>query len=657
MKVLRNAVCALFTAALLSATGVARGDGGVWSCGSNTYGQLGNGTFTNSSLPAQVNNLSGVVAVAGGYYHTLALKNDGTVWAWGYNESGQLGNGTKVSTNLPVQVQHLSGVVAIACGYGHSLAVKNDGTVWAWGSNTFFVYGHFTPHDASLPLQVKSLSGVVAVAGGFNYSLALKNDGTVWKWSGFGSYGTLPAQVQNLSGVVAIAAGAFHNLALKNDSTVWAWGDNSYGQLGDGTTDGRDLPAQVHNLSGVVAVDGGSWHSLAVKNDGTAWAWGGGQLGDGTTTVSSVPVQVKNLSGVVAVAGGEYHSLALKSDGTVWAWGSGTSGQLGDSIAYSPLPVQMTGLSGIAAISAGGSHTLAADRVTGPTPVTLNLRNANGQIAKETTLAATLSVTMTGMKVAGRTILFRIDGVDVGTAVTDAGGVARYVFTVAEGTALNLHPTAASFAGDQEYAPASASGNLFIQGGIVSFYIPNVAGYPGQTVTFSATLKNAAGIALAGRTVSFSLDGTPIGSATTDSSGKAKLSYLIPGNATLGKHTLIAISTGDSNYGTVAKFATLTVTQIPTKLPVYPNAGYAGTSVNLCARLFDAFNAPMVGATLSYSMNGALLGTAITDATGQAKFPYAIPAGTASGIYPFTVTYAGDATHLPRTNTGNLTVK
>ena len=61
-------------------------------------------TYTNSNVPVQVSGLSGVTAIAGGYFHTIALKSDGTVWAWGFNENGELGNGTHTGSNLPVRV-------------------------------------------------------------------------------------------------------------------------------------------------------------------------------------------------------------------------------------------------------------------------------------------------------------------------------------------------------------------------------------------------------------------------------------------------------------------------------------------------------------------------------------------------------------------------
>jgi uncharacterized protein (TIGR03437 family) len=170
----------------------------------------------------------------------------------------------------------------------------------------------------------------------------------------------VPVQVSGLTSVVAIAAGATHSLALKSDGTVWAWGDNSEGELGNGSNANSNAPVQVSGLTGVVAIAGGANHSLSLKSDGTVWAWGN-ELGNGSNANSYVPVQVSGLTGVVAIAGGEFHSLSVKMDGTVWAWGSNFYGQLGNgSNAHSNVPVQVSGLTGVAAIAGGEFHSLAA---------------------------------------------------------------------------------------------------------------------------------------------------------------------------------------------------------------------------------------------------------------------------------------------------------
>ena len=334
-------------------------DNTVRAWGDNTWGQLGNGNNTSSNVPVQVSNLTGVVALSSGDVHSLALKNDGTVWAWGDNLIyNQLGNGNNTNSNVPVQVSNLIGVVAIAGGGDHSLALKNDGTVWVWGNNGVGQYGNGNTTISNVPVQVSFLTGIVAIASGNQHSLALKNDGTVWSW-GWNLDGQLgngnnvieyfAVQVSGLTGVVALAGGVNHSLALKNDGTVWSWGGNFSGQLGNGNNGGsNNVPAQVSGLTGVVAIVGANYFSLALKNDGTVRAWGynlNGQLGNGNNTDSYVPVQVSGLSGVVAIAGGASQSLALKNDGTVWAWGNNPQGQLGTgNNTSSNVPVQVTGL-------------------------------------------------------------------------------------------------------------------------------------------------------------------------------------------------------------------------------------------------------------------------------------------------------------------------
>jgi carbon monoxide dehydrogenase subunit G len=83
-------------------TVAAKGDGTVWTWGHNGYGQLGDGTTTERSLPVQVNGLTGIALVAAGRFYTLAVENDGSMWAWGYNYYGTLGNGTQISSSIPV---------------------------------------------------------------------------------------------------------------------------------------------------------------------------------------------------------------------------------------------------------------------------------------------------------------------------------------------------------------------------------------------------------------------------------------------------------------------------------------------------------------------------------------------------------------------------
>ncbi|MBB6447896.1 RCC1 domain-containing protein [Bacillus benzoevorans] len=158
-------------------------DGTVRAWGKNSNGELGDGTSVDRRTPVQVQEAGGggflnnVTAIAAGEFHSLALLIDGTLLAWGNNEYGQLGDGTNTNSNVPVQVLGTGGmgilnnVVAIAGGGFHSLALLNDGTVLAWGNNESGQLGDGANEDSEFPVPVSGLSNSIIIAGGGEHSL------------------------------------------------------------------------------------------------------------------------------------------------------------------------------------------------------------------------------------------------------------------------------------------------------------------------------------------------------------------------------------------------------------------------------------------------------------------------------------------------------
>lgn len=299
------------------------------------------------------------VAISAGTHHSLALTASGKVVAWGRNESGQ--------SSVPEEAE--SGVIAIAAGRAHSLALKADGSVIAWGisNGSRDDYG-----QAIVPEAAKN--SVIAIAAGYEYSLARKADGTIVAWGDNGSRQIdVPARIAAPVKPRQVAAGASHSLALTSAGRVVGWGSNSFNQLPvpggldevqaisasvshslalktDGTINGwgdnlynqLDIPP---NLRKVVAIDAGDYHSLALQDDGTVVAWGK-VYGNEEDKRLEVPDELKD---AIAVGAGLFHSLALKADGTVAVWGSNRFGQLN-------IP---SDLRDVKAISAGGYHSLA----------------------------------------------------------------------------------------------------------------------------------------------------------------------------------------------------------------------------------------------------------------------------------------------------------
>jgi alpha-tubulin suppressor-like RCC1 family protein len=273
-------------------------DGSVVAWGDNSSGQLGNGSTVDSKVPVlmtQSGVLAGktVVSVAAGLYHSLALCSDGTLVSWGWNSYGQLGNNTMLDSSLPVSVTQngvLAGkaVVSISAGAGHSYALCEDGTIAAWGYNFYGQLGNSNTADSSVPVLVNRggvLSGktVVSVKAGGSHALALCSDGTLAAW-GLNSDGQLgdntaidsstPVLVTQsgvLAGktVVAISAGQSLSLAMGSDGTVAAWGYGDLGQLGNGGTSSSSVPVLITQsgvLAGkkVVAVSAGNSNGVAL---------------------------------------------------------------------------------------------------------------------------------------------------------------------------------------------------------------------------------------------------------------------------------------------------------------------------------------------------------------------------------------------------------
>jgi alpha-tubulin suppressor-like RCC1 family protein len=287
-------------------------------------------------------------------------------------------------------------------GTGESLAVGRY-TLMA-----FAVRAGYASSDVAVAQYSLSTASVTPmVASGDRHSLALQADGTLWAWgeNSFGQLGDgtlterlLAVRVEGITGVKAVAGGGSHTLALTDDGRVWTWGLNEHGELGDGTTVSRALPTPVPNLQGVVAIAAGQYHSLAVKADGTLWAWGAnsvGQLGVGSAASRSTPGQVPGLSGIVAAAGGSLHSMAMGGDGRVWTWGDNTCGQLGDgsTVPHSE-PTVIAAISGAVGIAAGRLHSLA---VLGDGGVVAWGQNADGQLGTGTTVAQTLPTGIAGL--------------------------------------------------------------------------------------------------------------------------------------------------------------------------------------------------------------------------------------------------------------------
>ncbi len=364
--------------------------GTVQCWGNNNYGQLGNGTVTNSGIPVTVTGLSNVKAVAVGSLHACALTNVGTVWCWGQAAEGQLGNTTTVMTSgaptiyssLPVQVTGLNNIISISSGGSFSCVLDSIGTVKCWGLNSSGQLGSGTSSPTSnsaTPVSVSGLTGIVSLSSGSAHSCALNNVGIVkcWGYNGYGQLGngtevssSVPVSVSGLSGVTAISSGNANSCAIVNTGELKCWGDNGYGQLGNGTTISSKVPVLVTGLNNLKTVTVGGGHVCVLTNTGEVKCWGenyDGQLGNGTTVNSNLPVST-GLTGITSLAAGDLHSCALTTTTCeVKCWGRNTDGQLGNATTTnSATAVSVTNATPKCSTTGGGTTTTSTTECGNP---------------------------------------------------------------------------------------------------------------------------------------------------------------------------------------------------------------------------------------------------------------------------------------------------
>jgi alpha-tubulin suppressor-like RCC1 family protein len=266
--------------------------GAVECLGDNQYGQLGNGTVTDASTtsqdteyvttPVTVSGVSGATAVSVGGNFACALVTGGAVKCWGYGQDGELGNGGATNSDVPVAVPELSGATSIATSDGSACVLLAGGVVQCWG----FIAEQISDFTTSAPTSVTGISGATAIAVGSEFGCALK--GGAVQCLGDNTFGQLgvgtttgsnstPVTVPGISGATAITAGYDFACALLTNATVQCWGDNTYGQLGTGVATATDAGAPltaVPGLSGVTAIAAGAFSACALLTDGTMHCWG-----------------------------------------------------------------------------------------------------------------------------------------------------------------------------------------------------------------------------------------------------------------------------------------------------------------------------------------------------------------------------------------------
>ncbi len=267
-----------------------------------------------------------------------------------------------------------SPLTSLAVGFGQSCAVRGDKTVVCWGNDDYNALGNGGGNTASAtPVPVTGITDATAVFAGSHHTCALRAEGSIKCWgdNSAGQLGdgtktarTTPVDVKGITNAVGLSLGLEYSCALLNTGRVSCWGANYAHQLGDGTTTPSTFPIPVKDLRDVKSIAGGYRHSCAVLTSGAASCWGdnsNGQLGNGTKNAALQPVAVSGLTDATLVAAGLGHSCALRADETVSCWGTNGQSQIGPG-AFTPeslTPRTVNGVNTVTAIGLGDTNSCA----------------------------------------------------------------------------------------------------------------------------------------------------------------------------------------------------------------------------------------------------------------------------------------------------------
>ncbi|MFQ5702731.1 MAG: hypothetical protein ACE5HT_01780 [Gemmatimonadales bacterium] len=338
--------------------------GRAYCWGDNTNGQLGDGTNTASNVPVPVSGGLTFTEITAGGDHSCGITTAQAAYCWGRNTAwGQLGDGTTTSSNVPVLVSGGGLFANISAGNQHTCGVLTTGQGYCWGRNTEGQLGDGTNTSSSVPVPVAGqllyfeISASKFSASGRAHTCGVTTADLVYCW-GDNTSGQLGDGTNTASNApVAVAGGlTFDTPSTNNETTcagtlaggAYCWGNNANGQLGNGSTTNSNVPVVV---SGNVVFDQGaatgSSFACGATVAGAVYCWGdnsSGQLGDGTTTASTVPVQVVGGLSVGEGDLGTSHACVITGSGAIYCWGRNFNGQLGDGTnTDSSVPVLVSG--------------------------------------------------------------------------------------------------------------------------------------------------------------------------------------------------------------------------------------------------------------------------------------------------------------------------
>ncbi len=370
--------------------------------------------------------------VAPGGYHACALNAANDIACWGRNIDGQLGDGTTSMTaqsepsttvTFPAEAGRIA-AAGVDCGDEFSCALTERHALYCWGKNDHGQLGDGTTTRHGTPALIAGPSDVRHFSAGANFACAVDATQRVWCWGagqqhqlGDGAFAPsdrpTPGLVMGVASASAVSSGGQHSCAIVTGSggsgQVMCWGDNTYGQLGDGTTPARTAAVAVSGITDAVSIAAGGFHTCVVRSGGEIRCWGSndhGQLGNGAAGAPiAMPTAVTGAwttdttATIQGVTAGGAHTCALVNASTsrVYCWGFNQWGQLGDGSMgvdrRAPVPAMLTATASL--VAAGYGYTCA---LTGASTDSLHCwgENDTGALGDGTTTDRTTPTAVVG---------------------------------------------------------------------------------------------------------------------------------------------------------------------------------------------------------------------------------------------------------------------
>ncbi len=430
-----NANCAL----------TSTGSAACW--GFNSRGQIGDGTLTARNVPTAVSGgLTFTKLSVGTADHTCGLTAAGAAYCWGSNSFGEIGDSTYTDATAPVAVKGSLVFTQLAVSRSSSCGLTAAGAMYCWGSNDLSLLGDGVLGTTSLTPQLVNTGGVAfsQMGVGRNLACGLSSAGALYCWGGgsFTADGTTggspvnaaftvrptPTRVNDGRSYTQLRVGEQFACGITTTSTTLCWGQNSQGQLGNGSSVNRTSPTEVVTTQQFVSLALGISHACGLNAAGALWCWGyastDGRLADGTTTTTSRTLPVAALGGLtltsVRLSGS--NSCGISTGGVPFCAGTGSNGAIGNNTANGSAVLTptnwITGTAGTA-IAVIANTNPAASAAVGST-----LSNALSVKVRDYTGNGVSNATVTFTVTTGGGSLSSTSVVTTTTVVTSGSGVA-----------------------------------------------------------------------------------------------------------------------------------------------------------------------------------------------------------------------------------------